>query len=101
MPNDFLFFSYRQLGVVGVAIIGIITGAIIKKLDKILFEVKDLLAILGINTSHFFTTYWLTGVVFILIEPLSVFTSFPTVVFSVIIAIHLNHRLRGAKILPK
>lgn len=101
MPNDFLFFSYRQLGVVGVAIIGIITGAIIKKLDKILFEVKDLLAILGINTSHFFTTYWLTGVVFILIEPLSVFTSLPTVVFSVIIAIHLNHRLRGAKILPK
>ena len=101
MPNDFLFFSYRQLGIVGIVIIGTITGAIIKKLDRILFEVKDSLAILGINTTHFFTTYWLTSVVFILIEPLSVFTSFPSVIFTVLIAIHLRHRLRGAKILSR
>ena len=101
MPNDFLFFAYRQLGVVGIATIGTITGAIIKKLDKILFEVKDLLSILGINTSHLFTTYWLTSIVFILIEPLSVFTSFPIVIFAVIIVIHLKCRLKGARILPK
>lgn len=101
MPNDFLFFAYRQFGVFGIAIIGTITGAIIKKLDKILFEVKDLLAILKINTSHFFTTYWLTGVVFILIEPLSVFTSFPMVIFTVMIGIHLKRRSRGARILSK
>lgn len=96
MPNDYLFFTYRQLGVAGIAIIGVITGAIIKKLDRVLFDVKDALAVLGINTSHFTASFWLAGVVFILIEPLSVFTSFPTAIFSIIIAFHLRRRLRSA-----
>lgn len=98
MPNDFLFFSYRQLGVAGIAMIGTIAGVIIKKLDTILFELKDLLAILGINTSHFITTCCMTSIVFILIEPLSVFTSFPNIIFAVLIAIHLRYRLKHAKI---
>lgn len=101
MPNDFLFFSYRQLGVLGIVIIGTIVGAIVKKLDKDLLEIRDLLAMLGINTSHFITTYWLAGVVFILIEPLSMVTSFPMAVFTIIIVIHLKHRLKGARILSK
>lgn len=98
MPNDFLFFSYRQLGIVGIAVIGTITGVIIKKLDAILFELKALLAILGINVSHFITTCCMTSIVFILIEPLSVFTSFPNIIFAVVIAIHLRYRLKHAKI---
>lgn len=97
MPNDYLFFTYRQLGVAGIVIIGVITGAIIKKLDRVLFEVKDALAVLGINTSHFTASFWLAGVVFILIEPLSVFTSFPIAIFTIIIAFHLRRRLRSAR----
>ena len=96
MPNDFLFFSYRQLGVIGILIIGIVTGAIINKLDRTMFSVKGSLDVLNINTAHYFISFCLSGVVFILIEPLSILTAFPMSIFVAIVALHLNYRLRAA-----
>ena len=95
MPNDFLFFAYRQLGVVGIAVIGSVTGIIIKILDNILFEVKDSLDLLRINLSHYITTFSFASVVFILIEPLSALSSFPNVIFAVMITVHLWCQLNG------
>lgn len=101
MPNDYLFFSYRQLGVAGVAIIGALTGAAIRALDRLLFLVKDAFSLIRINGAHFFVSFSLASVVFILIEPLSVLTSFPMVVAAVLMMIHLSLRLgRASRVSP-
>ncbi|MBO5926418.1 MAG: oligosaccharide repeat unit polymerase [Clostridia bacterium] len=96
MPNDFIFFCYRQFGVVGIMVISLITGILVKWLDEILFETKNLLSALNINSSHLYTTFCFAGVVFVLIEPLSFLMSFPAIVFAIIITIHIKHSLRVA-----
>lgn len=93
-PNDLIFFCYTQFGVVGIVLICVLYGAIVKGIDERIQRISSCCADNHIDLSFLMLVTAVSGIVFIMIEPYSVLYSFPMQVVSIAIVYHLDYKLR-------
>ncbi len=93
-PNDLIFFCYTQFGVVGIILICVFYGAIIKGIDKRIQRITYCSFENHIDLSFLILTTGVSGIVLTMIEPYSLLYSFPMSVFSIAMVYHLDYKLR-------
>lgn len=92
VPNDFVFLAYRQLGIIGVAILSFIRGLIIRNIDARLQVINISFKNTTVNSMHLITCCSLISVLITLIEPLSAFYSQPILFLSLIMIITIRNK---------
>jgi len=92
VPNDFVFLAYRQLGIIGVAILSFFRGIIIRDVDTRLQIVNLSFKKSTLNPMHLITCCSLISILITLIEPLSAFYSQPILFLSLIMIVIIRNK---------